>query len=121
MTNLYKDLARAQAIASVVKAERLETLWAAYENACREQDTEQTAELARRIRNKLLDGTDKEMALDRLEVDASTASKLVASLAGILTGEWAAYRQQLRDLPAQDGFPCNIRWPEKPAGKGGAG
>lgn len=28
---------------------------------------------------------------------------------------WAAYRQLLRDLPAQDGWPDNITWPEEPA------
>lgn len=28
---------------------------------------------------------------------------------------WAAYRQALRDVPQQDGFPYNITWPEVPA------
>lgn len=28
---------------------------------------------------------------------------------------WAAYRQALRDVPTQPGFPQNIRWPVKPA------
>lgn len=27
---------------------------------------------------------------------------------------WATYRQALRDVPAQAGFPWNIDWPEKP-------
>ena len=27
-----------------------------------------------------------------------------------------AYRQALRDVPAQEGFPTNITWPEKPEG-----
>ena len=27
---------------------------------------------------------------------------------------WANYRQALRDLPDQDGFPWSITWPEKP-------
>ena len=27
---------------------------------------------------------------------------------------WADYRQELRDLPAQDGFPFDISWPAKP-------
>ena len=26
------------------------------------------------------------------------------------------YRQALRDVPAQEGFPTNITWPEKPEG-----
>ena len=28
---------------------------------------------------------------------------------------WAAYRQQLRDITAQPGFPLSIVWPEPPA------
>lgn len=28
---------------------------------------------------------------------------------------WAAYRQALRDVPQQAGFPDNITWPEEPA------
>lgn len=27
---------------------------------------------------------------------------------------WAAYRQALRDIPQQDGFPRDVAWPEKP-------
>ena len=28
--------------------------------------------------------------------------------------EWRTYRQALRDLPAQSGFPTNVTWPTKP-------
>jgi hypothetical protein len=28
--------------------------------------------------------------------------------------EWASYRQALRDLTSQDGFPFAVAWPEKP-------
>jgi hypothetical protein len=28
--------------------------------------------------------------------------------------EWVAYRQALRDVPQQPGFPDNIQWPTKP-------
>lgn len=27
---------------------------------------------------------------------------------------WAAYRQDLRDIPNQAGFPLNVSWPTKP-------
>jgi hypothetical protein len=27
---------------------------------------------------------------------------------------WATYRQALRDVPAQEGFPWTVQWPEKP-------
>lgn len=31
-----------------------------------------------------------------------------------LTPEWANYRQALRDITSQEGFPHNVEWPEKP-------
>jgi hypothetical protein len=27
---------------------------------------------------------------------------------------WAAYRQHLRDIPTQSGFPTDVVWPERP-------
>ena len=32
-----------------------------------------------------------------------------------VTDEWRVYRQILRDLPAQAGFPENITWPVAPS------
>lgn len=29
--------------------------------------------------------------------------------------EWAAYRQELRDIPQQSGYPYNVVWPVAPA------
>lgn len=31
------------------------------------------------------------------------------------TAAWATYRQELRDVPQQEGFPENIIWPTEPA------
>jgi len=31
-----------------------------------------------------------------------------------MSAEWSAYRQALRDITAQDGFPWNVTWPTKP-------
>ena len=28
--------------------------------------------------------------------------------------EWKTYRQALRDIPGQEGFPENVMWPDKP-------
>ena len=116
MTNesIYKRLAQAEAMANAQKAELMETLRAAYERACADENAEEAAELARKIRNKLLDNSDKEMSLDRLGLDASSPTKLIASLGKIFTGEWAKYRQLLRDLPEQEGFPFNIEFPTPP-------
>ena len=30
------------------------------------------------------------------------------------TTAWATYRQALRDIPTQSGFPDNITWPQEP-------
>lgn len=31
-----------------------------------------------------------------------------------VSSQWAAYRQALRDITAQEGFPWDIEWPEQP-------
>ena len=31
-----------------------------------------------------------------------------------MSDAWTAYRQALRDIPAQDGFPSSVTWPTKP-------
>jgi len=31
-----------------------------------------------------------------------------------MSAEWQAYRQALRDIPEQEGFPDNVVWPTKP-------
>tara|TARA_B100000902_G_scaffold397076_1_gene459785 strand:- start:3720 stop:4172 length:453 start_codon:yes stop_codon:yes gene_type:complete len=31
-----------------------------------------------------------------------------------MTDEWKTYRQALRDIPEQSGFPSNVTWPEPP-------
>jgi len=36
------------------------------------------------------------------------------ALADRITKEWTDYRQALRDVPTQHGFPENISWPQKP-------
>ena len=76
-----------------------------------EQDA---AEFARKIRNKLLDKTDKQMSLDRLGLDTASVTKFIASLTKIFNGGWVQYRQALRDLPEQEGFPFNITFPKPP-------
>lgn len=53
---------------------------------------------ARTLRNALL------AECDWTQVDDAPVDKAV----------WAAYRQELRDITAQSGFPLNINWPIKP-------
>jgi hypothetical protein len=38
----------------------------------------------------------------------------VYALADRITDDWTTYRQALRDIPAQDGFPASVTWPTKP-------
>lgn len=112
--NIYKRLADVEAEANLQKSERLEVLQRAYEKACKSKNEDIAAYLARCIRNKLLDSSDKEMSLDRLNLNTSSATKFISSLGSIFSGAWAVYRQKLRDLPEQEGFPFNIEWPEEP-------
>jgi len=61
------------------------------------KDAEQSASV-RNSRN------DKLAACDWTQLADSTADKTV----------WATYRQLLRDVTVQDGFPWNVTWPEAP-------
>ena len=58
---------------------------------------EQPAKEARAKRDRLIAETDW-MALSDVQ----------------MSDGWAAYRQALRDVPEQPGFPDNIDWPQKP-------
>lgn len=112
--NIYKRIARAEAMAIAQRAELMDTLQAAYERACNEGNAEEAANLARKIRNKLLDQSDKQMSLDRLGLDTSSGTKFIASISKIFSGAWASYRQALRDIPQQSGFPFNVTFPVPP-------
>jgi hypothetical protein len=60
---------------------------------------DQAEEVARAIRTKLLSATDWTQVNDsKVDVEA-----------------WAAYRQELRDVTSQSGFPYNIAWPTEPS------
>ena len=61
---------------------------------------EQAAANIRAYRNKLLATTDW-MALSD----------------NTLTPEWSDYRQALRNITEQEGFPYSVEWPEEPAGE----
>jgi hypothetical protein len=60
--------------------------------------TETAAAAVRERRNELL------IASDWTQVPDVPVDKVA----------WAAYRQALRDIPAQPGFPLNVSWPEQP-------
>lgn len=118
--NIYKRLAQAEAMAAAQKAETMEVLQAAYKRACEELNEEDAAAFARKIRDKLLNETDSRVVLDRFNISVPSGTSFTAwlsflkSLGEIITGAWAIYRQALRDLPEQEGFPFNVTFPTPP-------
>jgi hypothetical protein len=61
----------------------------------------QKASSVRQQRDKLLAETDW-LVIKNLELNQN------------IPGVWEVYRQALRDIPSQEGFPWNVTWPESP-------
>lgn len=90
----------------------------------KEIDYQTEASKIREKRNELLADSDKFLLLDRLGIQLPneiTAVTLLTSvkdffdnLKEVLNGDWAEYRQKLRDLTKQEGFPYNVEFPKKP-------
>ncbi len=90
----------------------------------KEQEKNSLATEIREKRNKLLEESDKYMILDRLTMDfpqeisltniVSVIKDFFKTLSNIKNGSWAKYRQELRDLPNQEGFPYDVKFPDKP-------
>ena len=102
----------------------VETNYAARMLKAKNAEYEAMAETVRSIRNKLLEDSDTVMLLDRMGLtlpETITATTLLTAVNGMfkglratLDGEWAAYRQALRDITAQPGFPYKVAWPQMP-------
>ncbi len=90
----------------------------------RQQEYDEYAKIVRTQRDKLLQETDKEMVLDRLKLNMPeeiTMTTIVqgikdffTSLKEIKNSPMAKYRQELRDIPQQKGFPYEVQFPVKP-------
>ena len=109
-TNEALRFARMEAMCNQIKSEMDDVMQIAYEQAIADNDTDRAAEMARKIRNRLLDKSDAQMSLDRIGLDTSTTTAFLSSLKNIFNNDWATYRQHLRDIPSQEGFPFNIDW-----------
>lgn len=107
-------LARMEAVCNQIKSEMADVMQKAYEQAVTDEDEGRASELARRIRNRMLDETDAQMSLDRIGLDTSSTTAFLASLKNIFNNAWSVYRQHLRDIPTQEGFPFNIDWGTAP-------
>ena len=51
----------------------------------------------------------------RAERDTLLAASDNMALADRITADWTTYRQALRDVPAQSGFPTSVTWPVEPS------
>lgn len=73
----------------------------AWLNAAKKAEEESVAEEVRSVRNKLLEEIDWTQTIDA-PISAKSRSVL------------RTYRQKLRDITEQDGFPYEVEWPVKP-------
>lgn len=84
------------------------------------EDYDRAAAEVRAIRDKLLAESDKEMVLDRMGLEVPTGVSFTAwldflkKLGAAVSGEMAKYRQELRDIPKQEGFPYSVVFPTMP-------
>lgn len=101
---------------------RIESNMEAWLSKAKELCTAEAAAEVRAKRNELLASTDAQLALDRLGLEVPDGNtftvwlSFLSNLGKALVGSWAVYRQRLRDLPQQPGFPFDIEWPERPVG-----
>ena len=123
--NIEMRVARLEATMNHLKGEFMETLQDAYDRACAEQDEEGAAQFARLIRNKMLDATDKYDTVGRvfnfdlpetitMTTILQAVKALIDGIKNIRTNDWSVYRQHLRDITDQQGFPFNIDWGTAP-------
>ena len=103
-------LARMEAVCNQIRSEMDDVMLSAYVRAVDEKDEVRAAEMARKIRNRMLDKSDAEMSLDRIGLDTSSTTAFLTSLKKIFDNSWAIYRQHLRDISTQEGFPFDIDW-----------
>lgn len=124
-SNEQMRLAKMEAMCDHLRSEMSDVLERAYAIAVEERDEDRAAELARKIRNKLLDASDKYNTVDRVfnfdlpETISTTnvisaVKALIEGINGITANDWSVYRQHLRDITVQPGFPFDIDWGTAP-------
>ena len=89
----------------------------AWRERAMQEDYDRVAAEVRAIRDKLLADSDKEMVLDRMGLEVPTGVSFTAwlgflkKLGAAVAGDMARYRQELRDIPKQEGFPYSVVFP----------
>ena len=89
----------------------------AWREKAMQEDYDRAAAEVRAIRDKMLADSDKEMVLDRMGLKVPTGVSFTAwldflkKIGAAVSGEMARYRQELRDIPKQEGFPYSVVFP----------
>ena len=89
----------------------------AWREKAMKEDYDRAAAEVRAMRDKLLADSDKEMVLDRMGLEVPTGVSFTAwldflkKIGAAVSGEMARYRQELRDIPKQEGFPYCVVFP----------
>ena len=92
----------------------------AWRKKAMKEDYDRAAAEVRAIRDKMLADSDKEMVLDRMGLEVPTGVSFTAwldflkKIGAAVSGEMARYRQALRDIPKQEGFPYSVVFPTMP-------
>lgn len=89
----------------------------------KEKDYNEVAAEIRTKRNELLKESDAEMCIDRLGIEIpetinatnllTVVTSVFKGIGSILNNNMSKYRQELRDITKQEGFPYKIVWPTK--------
>lgn len=94
---LYRGILRPDGTSETVEFSSED--YAQYEKDRIEYETKILPQRVREERDALLVGSDWTQAKD---------------VPDSVSAAWANYRQALRDVPQQAGFPTNVTWPQKP-------
>lgn len=111
---------RREKAAEIQAAQQMENMREALNYALEQEDMNSAQDIARSIRNKLLEEVDAHGSIFRAGLTVPEGTTFSAwlsffkQLGQYLCGDWAKYRQALLDVPQQEGFPANILWPEMP-------
>lgn len=113
-------ISRLETICEGITGQMNDVIKESYEKAVENKDEELAASLARKLRDNLLKESDSRVVFDRFDIKVPSGSSFsswlsfLKSLGKILTSDWSKYRQELRDLPQQPGFPFDIKFPTIP-------
>ncbi len=81
---------------------------------CKQYEYDKLCTEVRAKRNELLAESDSSFCIDRILPDNISTSAFTNKLKELAKSEMARYRQALRDIPQQEGFPYEVIFPAKP-------